>query len=193
MPRVSLWSLGLVCLWGGLASAAPTAGPAGPPPPAQKRPAAPAPAPQTPQAPAAVPDRRPGEDAATAALRHFEAGRELVDAGKLNEGLRELVAAYAGTPNPPPETEFYLGLAYDGLGRTDPAILAYRRYLARHPGSINARNVRERLTVLLQRRGEHAPPLPEEAAPQRPSAKGPFPPLRVESPPPAPTTPPRTH
>ncbi len=105
------------------------------------------------------------EDSLTmSAWRHFNAGRLLVDDGKLAEGLRELLQAHATPSVEPGETEFYLGMAYDGLRRLDSAILAYRRYVNRSPDTLNGRNAKERLAVLEKRRDPSAGPLLDESA-----------------------------
>lgn len=162
MPRVLLSSVFLACLWGGAVLAAP---------PTPKRPAPPA------KAAAPAPE-------ADEAQLHFELGRELIDAGKLSEGLRELLQAHSASPQPPPETDFYLGLAYDGLQRVDAAILAYRRYLSQSPDSLNARNVRERVVLLEHRRGDNASPLLDPPPrPNRRTDRAPIPPLRLNEPP----------
>ena len=98
------------------------------------------------------------ESPVTTAWKHFNAGRQLVDDGKLSEGLRELLQAHSVPAIEPAETDFYLGLAYDGLHRLDPAILAYRRYANHFPDTLNGRNVKERLTLLEKRRDSAAGP-----------------------------------
>jgi biotin synthase-related radical SAM superfamily protein len=76
----------------------------------------------------------------------------MVNAGRLSEGAAELRAARAAGEDAPPDTDFYLALAYDGLRQTDAALTAYRRFLTAHPDSIHSESVRERIKIIELRR-----------------------------------------
>ena len=86
-------------------------------------------------------------DARVEAKKHFKIGMALVDAGKVDEGVAELLAAYAVKPHP--NVLFNVARAYENAKRPADALPYFRRYLdAAPPDADRVRKTIERLEPL---------------------------------------------
>ncbi len=70
-------------------------------------------------------------DVRTEARRHFRAGMEAIQRGRLDEGVAELELAYERLPHP--NVLYNIGRAYAEAGRYEPALEYFERYLATDP------------------------------------------------------------
>ncbi len=109
-------------------------------------------------------------DTRVEARRHFKAGMAMIAEGHYDEGVDELLQAYAVRPHP--SVLFNIGKACEASGRTADAAAYYRRYLeANPPDAAEVRQALERLEVQLAKlKPEPAPPFEvKRAEPERPS------------------------
>lgn len=111
-------------------------------------------------------------DTRTEARRHFKTGMALIADGKIDDGVGELLEAYAIRPHP--NVLFNIARAYETAGRTQDALHFYERYLQANPPDELA--VRETVAKL-------------EATLPRPTATTPVTPEKPTEPTPSPTTP----
>lgn len=108
-------------------------------------------------------------DARVEARRHFSNGMSLIDRGRYDEGVRELLAAYDIKPHP--NVLFNVAKAYEAWGRAADAIDFYRRYLAANPPDADAvREAVARLEATLPKPAPPALPPPEELPAEAPEA-----------------------
>lgn len=70
-------------------------------------------------------------DVRTEARRHFRRGMQLIEAGQVDEGIRELETAYDTLPHP--NVLYNIGRAYTESGRYEEALEYFERYLAADP------------------------------------------------------------
>jgi iron complex outermembrane recepter protein len=106
-------------------------------------------------------------DSRVEARRHFKTGMALIAEGRTDEGVAELLEAYAVRPHP--NVLFNVARAYESAGRLSEAATYYRRYLEADPPDAPA--VRQTLDALEARLPRRAPEPQPEAA--RPEPKGP--------------------
>jgi iron complex outermembrane receptor protein len=83
-------------------------------------------------------------DARLEARRHFRNGMSLIAQGKFDQGISELLEAYAIKPHP--NVLYNIARAYSDAGRVTEAVDYYRRYLAANPPDSDS--VRETLARL---------------------------------------------
>jgi tetratricopeptide (TPR) repeat protein len=116
----------------------------------------------------AQPAGAPADRTVDQARRHFERGRELFEAGRYDEAVREYEAAYALLAQP--LMLFNIGLAHERAGRTAEALAAFRRYLEqdpRGPVADEAREAVDRLEAQQQASVFVAPPSAEQTFARR--------------------------
>lgn len=100
------------------------------------------------QAAAEVPSVTAGTAPPSAALKHYNRGREHYQAGRYREALQELEMAVNLDPSSP-NLAYNVARVYELLGEIDQAIAFYRRYRDMLPA--NERAERERTVLTLQR------------------------------------------
>ena len=96
-------------------------------------------------------------DARQEAKKRFRTGMAMINDGRLDEGIDQLLEAYSIKPHP--NVLFNVARAYESAGRPSDALVYYRRYLDTDPP--DARPVREaveRLEAKMPVRREEPPP-----------------------------------
>jgi len=105
-------------------------------------------------------------DARQEAKKRFRTGMAMINDGRLDEGIDQLLEAYSIKPHP--NVLFNVGRAYESAGRPSDALVYYRRYLDTDPP--DSRSVREavaRLEAKMPRQeAPVAPPPVERPAPK---------------------------
>lgn len=95
------------------------------------------------------------------AKRHFKTGMGLINDGKFDDGISELLEAYSIKPHP--NVLFNVAKAYEAAGRPKDALDYYRRYLDANPPDASAvRATIERLEAALPRPEPTPEPVPDK-------------------------------
>lgn len=110
-------------------------------------------------------------DARVEARKRFRSGMALINDGRYDEGIDQLLEAYAIKPHP--SVLFNVARAYESAGKVSEAVAYYRRYLDTNPG--DAAQVRPALVKLEARlpRKKEEPDLEPTPPPTRPTPKDP--------------------
>lgn len=113
-------------------------------------------------------------DARLEARKRFKQGMALIAEGRLDEGIDQLLEAYAVKPHP--NVLFNVAKAYEAAGQVQPALTYYRRYLAFKPAdSTDVTRAIARLEAQLPPPAEPTPPpkpTRPEPEPSRPTPGG---------------------
>lgn len=129
-------------------------------------------------------------DARTEARSHFKKGMDSITAGKYDEGIQELQAAYQLLPHP--NVLYNIARAYAEAGDLDAAVIYFRKYLEGNPPDKDeAAQILKNLEARIKRQQQAAreaaqaqtptAPVPAPTAPTAPVASAPVP--TVVSPP----------
>jgi outer membrane receptor protein involved in Fe transport len=106
-------------------------------------------------------------DSRVEAKRHFRTGMTLINEGKYEDGIAELLEAYAIKPHP--NVLYNVARAYQNAGRIPDAIDYYRRYLATNPADAPTVQVTVERLEAYSRQPTVTPPPP--APPPAPTGK----------------------
>lgn len=112
---------------------------------------------------------------------HFEAARAALAAAQYQPALHELETAAGLVPSP--VLEYYFGLAHEGLGHGDEAVIHFRRYLAAFPSAPESADIEQRI-ARLERKGDREVAPPGQPAPAVVVAPPARPQLAIYIPPP---------